>query len=117
MKEKEEEKEKEKKGELLLILCGKGSWDILTYIEQKGTARYKDLTPFVSTHTLNKRLKQFLRKELIKHHVTKVEKRREWYEITKKGKNVLLYVGKAIEYLEEESCQITNDEVISDKKQ
>ena len=123
MKEKEEEKETEGEGEgedteeneFLKMICGTGSLGILKYIEKKGRAQYKDLKPFASTNTLNTRLRQLLSHGLIKHNITKTGKRKEWYELTEKGKSVFRSLRELQDCVEKKgSCQVVNDEVISD---
>lgn len=129
MKEKEEEKGTEGEGdgegedgegenEFLKMMCSTGSLDILKCIDKKGRAQYKDLKPFASTNTLNTRLRQLLSHGLIKHNITKTGKRKEWYELTEKGKNVLLYIRKMLDCVRKKgSRQIVNDEIISDNMQ
>ncbi len=46
-------------------------------------------TQYANVPTLNTRLKQLLEFNLITHHLEKKELRKEWYEITEKGRKVL----------------------------
>lgn len=109
MTEKEEE-------ECIKILHSKPSWKMLKYLFQNGTARYKDFTPFASTYTLNKRLKEFLKYNLIQHRFVKADTRKEWYELTDKGREIFLLLRKTIAIMEEkEEDEIMGRNVISEK--
>jgi DNA-binding HxlR family transcriptional regulator len=77
-----------KSEELLKIIGSTGTKQILEYIDEHGTARYRDLHPSLNSHTLNSRLRDFLLLGLVEHHIEKKEKRIEWYNITEKGKKV-----------------------------
>jgi DNA-binding HxlR family transcriptional regulator len=72
----------------LKILGKKGSVTIVRFLEEHGTARYIQLQQFVSTHTLNARIKDFMQLGLIEHHFVREPVRKEWYELTEKGKKV-----------------------------
>ncbi len=63
-----------------------GTWEILTYLHEHDTGSYKHFRPYISDSTLNKRLNQLLRSGLIEHHLTREESKKEWYEITEKGR-------------------------------
>lgn len=93
-----------------------GSLEILGYLSEKGTARYKDLKPFASTYTLNFRLKQFLKFNLIRHQFLKEDTRKEWYELTNKGRRFHQLLQKAIAVLEsDEESEIADNKAVSDK--
>lgn len=92
--------EDQKKKSLLKILGSKGTVDILQFLEKHGTAQYKDLQQFVSTHTLNARTKDLMRLGLIQHHFLREEVRREWYELTELGKKVLQWLSDLEKILE-----------------
>ncbi|MBU7045163.1 MAG: hypothetical protein HXS54_01895 [Theionarchaea archaeon] len=76
-----------------------GSWEILKCIVQKGAAQYRDFAPFASTFTVNRRVKDFLRYNLIQHHFVRGEVRKEWYEPTEKGREIYWCVRKTIDTL------------------
>jgi len=73
----------------LRMLCAAGSIEILDFIGEQGTGQYTELIRFVSIPTLNLRLKELLDYGLIEHHLERIEKKREWYELTEKGKQTL----------------------------
>ncbi|MGD2249266.1 MAG: winged helix-turn-helix transcriptional regulator [Candidatus Methanofastidiosia archaeon] len=79
--------------DLLRILGMKATVDILEYVDKHGTAQYKDLQDFVSTHTLNARLQDLREFNLLEHHFVREDTRKEWYESTEKGKKVLEWIS------------------------
>ena len=79
----------EREEEFLKLVYSKGTIDILTYLDEHGTAQYKDLMELVNEVTLHNRVKQLLEFSLIVYHLDKMDVRKEWYEITGKGKRVL----------------------------
>ncbi len=81
----------------LKLLGAKGTREILELMNQHSTVQYKEMMGFVNTPTLNKRLRDLLIFGLISHHLERVETRREWYEITEKGKQALQYLRALIE--------------------
>ena len=74
--------------ELLRVLGFTATIDILDSIK-KGKNQYKHFIPFASIATLNKRTKQLINLGIIEHHLTREEKRREWYTLTEKGKRIV----------------------------
>ena len=74
--------------ELLRVLGFTATIDILNSIEE-GKNQYKHFIPFASIATLNKRMKQLMNLGIIEHHLTREDKRREWYTLTEKGKRAL----------------------------
>ncbi|MBU7045165.1 MAG: winged helix-turn-helix transcriptional regulator [Theionarchaea archaeon] len=92
----------EKKEEDFLKMLGlKATKRILEYLEENGTAQYKQLQQFVNTHTLNTRMKELLDFDLVQHHLVREDVRREWYEVTEKGKKVLHYLREIIRVIDE----------------
>ena len=87
----------ESEEEFMRMIGSKGTRDILKYIEEHGTAQYKDMLEIINTHTLNLRLRSFLDFHLIEHHITREVKRAEWYTITEKGKKVLNLLNNLLE--------------------
>lgn len=51
--------------------------------------------------TLNKRVKQLLDFNLISHHLEKKDVRKEWYEITEKGKKTLEILEEMVKIIKE----------------
>lgn len=92
--------EDQKRKSLLKILGSKGTVDILRFLEKHGTAQYKDLQQFVSTHTLNARTRDLTWLGLIQHHFVREEVRREWYELTELGKRILQWLDELEKILE-----------------
>jgi len=67
--------------------------DVLKSI-QKGESQYMDFVKFMSTGTINSRIRQFINLGIIKHHFGRERKRKEWYTLTKKGKRIVKAVIK-----------------------
>ena len=82
------------------MLGSKAAVRILQYLGTEKRVKYRDLQQFVNTHTLNVRIKDLLNHGLIEHHLTREETRREWYELTEKGKKVIELLNKLIETVE-----------------
>ena len=83
------------------ILGKKGSVVIVRFLEEHGTARYTELQQLVSTHTLNARIKDLMQLGLIQHYLVRENVRKEWYELTEKGKRALPYMNGLREIAEE----------------
>ena len=73
-----------------------GTKRILDFLDQHDKTQYKDLAEFMNTHTLNARLRELLRYDLIEHHIIRDERKAEWYVITEKGRTVLYLLKSAI---------------------
>ncbi len=76
---------------ILKLLRLRGTITILRYLHEHSTAQYHQFNEFIITSTLNERLRQLLHFKLINHYFVKegVIKRKEWYELTDKGRKVL----------------------------
>ena len=72
------------------VLGLKGTKDILIFLDEHGPAQYRDFHVSISVSTLNKRLRELLMFDLISHHLTREDGRKEWYEITEKGREVAM---------------------------
>lgn len=84
------------------ILGLKGTVNILKYINEHGKARYIDLSSIISYASLNTRLTQLETLNLIEHHFDRgKEKREEWYELTEKGKKIILIFNQLEEIIKE----------------
>jgi DNA-binding HxlR family transcriptional regulator len=99
--------------EFLKIIGAKGTKEILEFLDENKEGRYMHFRQFSSTHMLNIRLRQLLKFDLIKHHIIKMEKKREWYTITKKGKKILHYLRKMEEVIQEYSHERDSSTKIS----
>lgn len=92
----------ESKEEFLRLMGLRGTIEILGHLNEHGSGQYKDFTGFADVPVLNKRLRQLLEYDLITHHLEKKEMRREWYEITDKGKKVLQILEEIVRVVEDE---------------
>jgi DNA-binding HxlR family transcriptional regulator len=93
MEKKDEEK-------LLKLIGSTGTKQILELLSEQGAGQYKEMKGFTSTHALNRRLRELLSFSLIEHHFEREEGRREWYEITERGKELLKCIETIIEVVE-----------------
>ena len=93
--------DEERMKKFLRVLGAKGTLDVLLYLDEHETAQYKDLMKFVNTPTLNERLRQLLIFNLISHHLERTETRKEWYELTGKGKEVVEHLKVVMEMVDE----------------
>ena len=75
--------------EVFKLLGAKGTKKILEFLNDHGAAQYKQMAGFMSTPTLNTRLRKLLAFGLIEHHLEREKGRKEWYELTEKGMEVL----------------------------
>jgi len=89
--------------EFMKMIGSKGTKEILEFLDENGKVQYKHFCQFMDTHVVNKRLRQLLKFGLVEHHLTKVEKKREWYTITDKGKKVLYYLREMERIFQEDS--------------
>ena len=85
----------------LKMIGGKGTRKILEFLDKNRKGRYMQFRQFASTHMLNIRLRELLIFGLIEHHITKSERKKEWYTITKKGNKILHYLKKMEEIIPE----------------
>jgi DNA-binding HxlR family transcriptional regulator len=79
----------DKEEDSLRIFGLKAAINILRFINRHEKVQYKQLQQFVSTHTLNARLRDLRNLSLIEHHFVREDVRKEWYEPTEKGRKVL----------------------------
>ncbi len=91
-----DEKSEEEARQLLRVLGLTGTWDILHFLFENGTGTYLDFRQSINTHTLNTRLNALIEYNLIVHHQVR-NPRREWYEITEKGREIFGLVLKIVE--------------------
>ncbi len=92
----DESKSEEEERQLLKVLGLAGTWDILHFLFENGTGTYLDLSQSINTHTLNMRLNALIEYNMIVHHRVRNPKR-EWYEITEKGKEIFGLLLKILE--------------------
>ena len=88
--------------EFYKILGLRGTVKILKYLNEQGKARYIDLSFIISYASLNTRLTQLETLNIIEHHFNRgKEKREEWYELTEKGKKLILIFNQLEEIIDE----------------
>jgi len=87
--------------EVLKMLGSRGTTEILEFLSEHGEARYIQMQEFINSHTLNTRMRELLGYGLVEHRMEKKEKRREWYELTEKGKKVIKKLKDLINLIEE----------------
>jgi DNA-binding HxlR family transcriptional regulator len=86
----------------LRILAGKvATREIMEAVVGAGRVQYKDLTEFASVSSINQRLRELENCGLIEHHMTREEKREEWYTPTEAGKKFRTQL-EAMDELDEE---------------
>lgn len=87
--------------ELLALLGSKGTKEILQYLRKHGEVQYKDFDLSISIPTLGKHLAKLLKFNLVEHNITRDTKRREWYEITEKGRKILEHLEDMVKLIKE----------------
>ena len=87
--------------ELLALLGSKGTKEILQYLCKHGKVQYKEFDLSISVPTLSKHLVKLLKFNLVDHCMTRDTKRREWYEITEKGRKILEHLEEMVKLIEE----------------
>jgi DNA-binding HxlR family transcriptional regulator len=87
--------------DLLKLVGSKGTIHILRVLNEHEAVQYKQLREFMNICTLNKRVKQLLEFNLISHHLEKKDVRKEWYEITEKGKRTLEILEEMVKIIKE----------------
>jgi DNA-binding HxlR family transcriptional regulator len=78
--------------EFFLLIGSKGTRKILQYLCKHGKGQYKDFDLGISVPTISTRLSKLLEFNLIEHHLQKEPARKEWYEITEKGREISKYL-------------------------
>ena len=93
--------DEKREADFLKVISLKGTRNILKYLDDHGVAQHQQLDTFINTCTLNTRLNQLLKFDLIQHHLDKKDVRREWYSLTEKGKKILKYLEDMITVVSE----------------
>jgi len=86
-----------KEKEFFRLIGLSGTKDILFYLDEHGQGQHENFNSLVSTSTLNTRLRQLLKFGLITHHLAREDAKKEWYEITEKGRKVVGHLKRLIE--------------------
>jgi len=97
--------------EVLKILGKKGTIGILEFLSQHGKGQYMQMRQFGATHTLNDRTRELLKYELVEHHLERKKARKEWYEITERGNEILQYAQRLLESVKPSGEQGEQNEV------
>ncbi len=79
----------EEQRKLFEFLGCKGTLDILFRLREHGRTRYIEFNVNISVYSMNRRLRELIKAELIKHYLKRNKKRKEWYELTEKGEKLL----------------------------
>ena len=85
------------KNEILKILGKKGTIQILEFLSQHGKVQYMQMRQFATIRTLNDRTRELLRYGLVENHLKREKTRKEWYEITERGNEILQYTQRLLE--------------------
>lgn len=83
------------------FLGSKGTVNILLHLDEHGATQNKEFDLMISRSTLDERLCQLLKFGLITHHLTRKDVRKEWYEITEKGRKIVSHLKSLIEIIQE----------------
>lgn len=75
--------------EVFRVLLSWNGRQVLEFLDSHGESRYKDLMGIQNPYLLNTSLFPFLKLGLVDHHLEKLEVRKEWYELTEKGRTIL----------------------------
>ncbi len=81
---------------LIRLLGLSGTWNILHLLFKNGRGTYKEFTQSTNTRALNMRLNELIEHNLIEHRQVR-NPRREWYEITERGREIFGLVLKILE--------------------
>jgi len=93
------------KDEILKIFGRKGTMQIMEFLNRHSKVQYNQMKQFANTHTLNRRIRELLKCQLVEHHLDKSKPRREWYEITEKGRKVLQCAQELLESVKTSGIQ------------
>jgi DNA-binding HxlR family transcriptional regulator len=86
---------------ILKLIGSAGTKFILEYLNTHTETQYKELNRTLVPHTLNTRLRELSDFGLVEHHFEKKERRKEWYNITERGKRVLQIIKNLESLLKE----------------
>jgi len=99
------------KDEILKIFGRKGTMQIMEFLNRHSKVQYNQMKQFANTHTLNRRIRELLKCQLVEHHLDKSKPRREWYEITEKGRKVLQCAQELLESVKTSGIQEKRDKM------
>lgn len=78
-----------KKKNYFVVLGRTSTKKILEFLDEHHSVGYKDLKQFASLYALNRILKELMDFDLIKYYYVDKGVRKEWYELTERGKKIL----------------------------
>ncbi len=90
-------KESTREKDFLKLLGLSGTINILFYLNRHEKGQYKDFNFEICAPVLNRRLPQLVRFGLITHHSIRENVKKEWYEITEKGRKAVMHLKRLIE--------------------
>jgi len=99
------------KDEILKIFGRKGTMQIMEFLNRHNKVQYNQMKQFANTHTLNRRTLELLKYQLVEHHLEREKPRREWYEITEKGRKVLQCAQELLESVKTLGIQEKQDKM------
>jgi len=96
--------DKKRERDFLKVLGSKYTKDILEYIAEHGKGQYTEFREFANTHILNVRLRQLLKFKLIQHCMVRNKLKKEWYELTERGRMALQFLEEQVNLIED--CEV-----------
>jgi predicted transcriptional regulator len=80
---------REKKIGYFVVLGRSSTKKILEFLDEHDTVGYKELMQFATPFSLNRLLRELMNFDLIEYYYVNKDIKKEWYEITGKGKKIL----------------------------
>jgi len=93
--------DKKRERDFLKVLGSKYTKNILEYIDEHGKGQYSEFREFANSHILNVRLRQLLKFKLIQHCMVRKRLKKEWYELTERGRMVLQFMEEQVNLIED----------------
>jgi len=93
--------DKKRERDFLKVLGSKYTKDILEYIDEHGKGQYTEFREFANAHILNVRLRQLLKFKLIQHCMVRNKLKKEWYELTERGRMALQFLEEQVNLIED----------------
>ncbi len=73
------------------MIGARSTIQILEFLSDRDQTQYSRIQEFMNTHTLDIRLSDLLSHDLLQQHLQRSGREKEWYEITEKERNTLIY--------------------------
>ncbi len=82
---------REKKKSYFVVLGRSSTKKILEFLDEHehDTVGYKELMQFATPFSLNRLLRELMNFDLIRYYYVNTDIKKEWYELTEKGKKIL----------------------------